>query len=73
MLKKIHVFNLMNFANVNEVKQNRDKLLTKYLRSLSFAKLLLARLYLKMKVFIILLRNLYFKNDFCNDTRIIIT
>ena len=69
----MYIFNLMNFANVNEVEQSHDELLTKYLRSLSSAKLLFVKLCLKMKVFIILLRNLYFKNDFCNNIYIIIT
>ena len=73
MLEELHVFDSMNFADVNEVEQSRDELSTEYLRSLSSAELSPARLCLKVKVLIILLRNLYLKDGLCNGIRMTVT
>ncbi len=50
-----------------------DEMFAKFLRTLKTSSLSLSRLCLKIEAFVMLLRNLYFKKNFCNETRLVIT
>ena len=68
-----YVFDSVDSADVNDAEQGHEELPTEYLRSLSPAGLPLARLCLKVRASIILLRNLYPKQGLCNSTRMVVT
>ena len=68
-----HVFDSVDSADVNDAEQDCEELPTEYLQSLSPAGLLPARLCLKVRAPIILLRNLYPKQGLCNGTRMVVT
>jgi sulfur relay (sulfurtransferase) DsrC/TusE family protein len=67
---EMHTLNVVN-SIINESRD--DEMLAKFLRTLKTFFLSLSRLYLKIKAFVIFLRNLYLKKNFCNEIRLMIT
>jgi hypothetical protein len=67
---EMHTLNVVN-SIIDESRD--DEMFAKFLRTLKTFSLSLSRFCLKIKAFVMLLRNLYFKEDFCNETRLMIT
>ena len=70
LLKNTHTMIFVNFIT-NEFRIN--KIFIKNLRFLKIFSLFFDILRLKIEISIILLRNLYFKKNFCNDICLIVT
>lgn len=71
LLKNIHIYNSVSNININKDKTNYIS--QKFLQSQTSFLLPLSRLILKIRILIILLRNLYFVLKKYNGTWIIIT
>jgi hypothetical protein len=67
---EMHILNIVN--NIIDKSRN-DEMLAKFLRTLKTSFFLFSRLCLKIKTFVMFLRNLYFKKSFDNEIRLIIT
>jgi hypothetical protein len=63
----------LNFVDSIENETQDNALSSKFLRTLKSTSLSSSRLRLKVDTLIMFLRNMYFKRDFCNDTRLMIT
>jgi ATP-dependent DNA helicase PIF1 len=63
----------LNFVDSIENETQDDALSSKFLRTLKSTSLSSSRLRLKVDALVMLLRNMYFKRDLCNDTRLMIT
>ncbi len=67
---EIYTLNVVN--NIIDESRN-DEMFAKFLRTLKTFSFSLSRFCLKIKAFIMFLRNLYFKKSLCNKTRLMIT
>jgi hypothetical protein len=67
---EMHTLNVVD-SIIDESRD--DEMLAKFLRTLETSSLSFSRLCLKIKAFVMLLRNLYFKQNFCNEIRLVIT
>jgi hypothetical protein len=67
---EMHTLNVVD--SIIDESRN-DEMLAKFLRTLETFSLSLSRLCLKIKAFVMLLRNLYFKQNLCNEIRLMIT
>jgi ATP-dependent DNA helicase PIF1 len=67
---EMHTLNVVN----NIIDESRDdEMFAEFLRTLKTSSLSLSRFCLKIKAFVMLLRNLYSKENLCNETRLMIT
>jgi hypothetical protein len=67
---EMHTLNVVN----NIIDESRDdEMLAEFLRTLKTSSLSFSQLCLKVEAFVMLLRNLYFKESLCNETRLMIT
>jgi ATP-dependent DNA helicase PIF1 len=66
----MHTLNVVN--SIIDESRN-DEMLAEFLRTLKTSSLSFSRFCLKIKAFVMFLRNLYFKENFCNETRLMIT
>jgi hypothetical protein len=66
----MHTLNVVD-SIINESRN--DEMLAKFLQMLKTSFLSFSWLCLKIKAFVMFLRNLYFKQNFCNETRLMIT
>jgi hypothetical protein len=67
---EMHTLNVVD--SIIDESRN-DEMFAKFLRTLKTFFLSFSRLCLKIKTFVMFLRNLYFKQDFCNEIRLMIT
>jgi hypothetical protein len=67
---EMHTLNVVN--SIIDESRN-DEMFAEFLRTLKTSFLSLSRLCLKIKALVMLLRNLYFKESFCNEIRLVIT
>jgi hypothetical protein len=67
---EMHTLNVVN-SIIDESRD--DEMLAKFLRTLKTSSLSFSRFCLKIEAFVMLLRNLYFKENLCNETRLMIT
>ncbi len=67
---EMHTLNVVN-SIIN--KSRDDEMFAEFLRTLKTSFFSFSRLCLKIKAFVMLLRNLYSKKNFCNETRLMIT
>jgi ATP-dependent DNA helicase PIF1 len=67
---EMHTLNVVD-SIIDESRD--DEMFAKFLRTLKTSFLSLSRLCLKIEALVKLLRNLYFKQDLCNETRLMIT
>ncbi len=67
---KMHTLNVVD--SIIDESRN-DEMFAKFLQTLKTSFFSLSRLCLKIKTFVMFLRNLYFKSNFCNEIRLIIT
>jgi hypothetical protein len=67
---EMHTLNVVD-SIIDESRD--DEMLAKFLRTLETSFLSLSRLCLKIKTFVMFLRNLYFKQSLCNEIRLMIT
>jgi ATP-dependent DNA helicase PIF1 len=68
------VYDTVNFINFNTIKEgNRSNISIEFLRAQNPSGLPFARLELKIKTPVICFRNLFFRKELCNNTRIIIS
>jgi ATP-dependent DNA helicase PIF1 len=67
---EMHTLNVVN--SIIDESRN-DEMLAEFLRTLKTSFLSFSRLCLKIKALVMLLRNLYFKESLCNETRLVIT
>jgi hypothetical protein len=67
---EMHTLNVVN--SIIDESRN-DEMLAEFLRTLKTSSFSLSRLCLKIKAFVMLLRNLYSKENLCNEIRLVIT
>jgi sulfur relay (sulfurtransferase) DsrC/TusE family protein len=67
---EMHTLNVVD--SIIDESRN-DEMLAKFLRTLKTSFFSLSRLCLKIKAFVMFLRNLYFKQNLCNEIRLMIT
>jgi hypothetical protein len=67
---EMHTLNVVD--NIIDESRN-DEMFAKFLQTLKTSFLSLSQLCLKIKAFVTFLRNLCFKQDFCNEIRLMIT
>jgi sulfur relay (sulfurtransferase) DsrC/TusE family protein len=67
---EMHTLNVVD--SIIDESRN-DEMLAKFLSTLKTSSFLLSRLCLKIKAFVMFLRNLYFKQNLCNEIRLMIT
>jgi hypothetical protein len=67
---EMHMLNVVD-SIIDESRD--DEMLAKFLRTLKTSFFSFSRLRLKIKAFVMFLRNLYFKQNFCNEIRLMIT
>ncbi len=67
---EMHTLNVVN--SIIDESRN-DEMLAEFLRTLKTSSFSLSSFCLKIKAFVMFLRNLYFKKNFCNETRLMIT
>jgi ATP-dependent DNA helicase PIF1 len=67
---EMHTFNVVN--NIIDESRN-DEMFAEFLRTLKSFFFSFSRFCLKIKTLIMFLRNLYFKKNLCNETRLMIT
>lgn len=63
----------MNFVDsIDKKREHVDNVFDEFLRFLNPASLFSSRLFLKIEIFVMLLRNMQSKQNFCNDFRYVI-
>ncbi len=72
MFEIVQIFHSVNITDYND-NVNMHQLFTEFLQSLNSSCLLSTHLILKLKTLIMLIRNLYQKQDLVNETRLIVT
>ncbi len=73
MLRKAEGYFSVNTVNTDDVRAGHEKFFRKFLQSVNLSELLLSFLKLKIDMSIMLLHNLQFLKELCNETQLVIT